>query len=27
MAFIGNVTPLGARRGTGEEKENYSGFQ
>ena len=27
MAFIANVTPLGARRGIGNEKENYSGFQ
>ena len=27
MAFIVDVTPLGARRATGKEKENSSGFQ
>ena len=27
MAFIADVTPLGARRATGKEKENFSGFQ
>jgi len=27
MPFIENVTPLGARRGTGKEKENSSGLQ
>jgi hypothetical protein len=25
--FTENVTPLGARRGTGKEQENSSGFQ